>query len=67
VEPLLRPHNANHIPQLVSKRRAKKLKFGEVKDNIRKILKQQREKEAFQHWFSDLKNRAVIKINTSLL
>ena len=54
-----------HIFQLVGKRRAKKLKFGEVKDKIRKILKDQRETQEFNRWFSNLKKQADIKINAS--
>lgn len=56
-----------HIFQLVGKRRAKKLKFDEVKDKIHKILKEQRESEEFSRWFSDLKKQTDIKINTSFL
>ena len=56
-----------HIFQLVSKKRAKKLKFGEVKDKIHKILKEQRAKEEFSRWFSELKKQSDIKINSSFL
>jgi peptidyl-prolyl cis-trans isomerase C len=56
-----------HIFQLVGKRRAKKLKFNEVKDKIHKILKEQRESEEFSRWFSNLKKQTDIKINTSFL
>jgi peptidyl-prolyl cis-trans isomerase C len=56
-----------HIFQLVGKRKAKKLKFAEVKDKIRNILRQQREKEEFNRWFFDLKKQADIKVNPSFL
>ncbi len=56
-----------HIFQLVGKRRAKKLKFDEVKDKIHKILKEQRESEEFSRWFSNLKKQTDIKINSSFL
>ena len=56
-----------HIFQLVGKRRAKKLKFDEVKDKIHKIIKEQRESEEFSRWFSNLKKQTDIKINTSFL
>jgi parvulin-like peptidyl-prolyl isomerase len=67
ISPVFRSDYGYHIFQLIAKRRAKKLKFGEVKDKIHKILRAQREKEEFDRWFSNLKKQAKIKINEVFL
>lgn len=67
VSQVFRSDYGYHIFQLVAKRRAKKLKFIEVKDKIRKILREEREKGEFRRWFSRLKKQADITINNSFL
>jgi hypothetical protein len=67
ISPVFRSDYGYHIFQLVDKRQAKKLKFGEVKDKIRKILRAQREKEEFDRWFSNLKKQTKVKINEVFL
>jgi parvulin-like peptidyl-prolyl isomerase len=67
ISPVFRSDYGYHIFQLIGKRSAKKLKFNEVKDKIRDKIMQQREEEGFKLWFSNLKQKANIKINTSFL
>jgi parvulin-like peptidyl-prolyl isomerase len=67
ISPVFRSAYGYHIFQLIDKRRAKKLKFSEVKDKINKILRAQREKEEFNRWFSNLKKQSKIKINEAFL
>ncbi len=56
-----------HIFKVEKKRKARSLKFSEVKEQILAKLKQEKQEQEYLAWLTELKSRAEIRINQAFL
>lgn len=67
LSPVVKTPYGFHIFQVLERREAGQFPLSAVEGEIRMKLKETKEKEIFEHWFENLKEKATIKIDQKLL
>jgi len=67
ISDLIKSEYGFHVFLVEEKRKAHRLNLDEARDEIRRLLLSEKEKKAHQEWLRDLRARAAIEINWSLL
>lgn len=66
ISDLIKSEYGFHVFMVEEKRKAHRLSLDEARDEIRRLLLSEKEKNAYQQWLRDLRARATIEINWSL-
>lgn len=67
ISDLIKSEYGFHVFLVEEKRKAHRLNLDEARDEIHRLLRSEKEKSAYQQWLRDLRSRASIEINWTLL
>lgn len=67
ISPVIRSFYGYHIFKIIEKSEGAKIKWGDIKEQVIRDLRKQKEEKAYVQWLENLRSKAVVTIDRELL